>query len=232
MSKDPAFLFYPNDWIGGTMGMSFEEKGAYIELLMMQFNRGHMTEHMIGLTIGHLFGQIKDKFTQDKDGLWYNERLDEEKEKRKKFVESRHNNKKGQNQYTKNNEKSNGHMSNHMENENEIVNEGINKEESDFENSAKQFLSDHIFKEQFSMANKLMLADTENRMIEFVRKLRTKENYQTQWTTKSSIIAYFKNSFNKMLREGKVNNNNAYYTNGVIDLEKNIDYSKVTWDGN
>jgi len=26
MSKDPAFLFYPNDYIGGTMGMTFEEK--------------------------------------------------------------------------------------------------------------------------------------------------------------------------------------------------------------
>jgi len=38
MAKDPAFLFYPNDYIGGTMGMTFEEKGAYIELLMLQFN--------------------------------------------------------------------------------------------------------------------------------------------------------------------------------------------------
>lgn len=115
-------------------------------------------------------------------------------------------------------------------NDNKLNNE--NNENNDFEKSAKEFLSDNIFKEQFSMVNKLMLADTENRMIEFVRKLRAKENHQTQWTTKSSIIAYFKNSFNKMLREGKVNNNNAYYTNGVIELEKTIDYSKVTWDGN
>ena len=46
MGKDPAFLFYPNDYIGGTMGMTFEEKGAYMDVLMMQFNRGHMTEHM------------------------------------------------------------------------------------------------------------------------------------------------------------------------------------------
>ena len=35
MAKDPAFLFYPGDWIGGTMGMTFEEKGAYMEILMM-----------------------------------------------------------------------------------------------------------------------------------------------------------------------------------------------------
>jgi uncharacterized protein YdaU (DUF1376 family) len=52
MAKDPAFLFYPNDWIGGTMGMTFEEKGAYMEILMMQFNRGHMTSHMVGQTVG------------------------------------------------------------------------------------------------------------------------------------------------------------------------------------
>ena len=34
MSKDPAFLFYPNDYLGGTMGMTFEMKGAYIDLLI------------------------------------------------------------------------------------------------------------------------------------------------------------------------------------------------------
>ena len=44
MGKDPAFLFYPNDWLGGTMGMTFEQKGAYMELLMMQFNQGQFTE--------------------------------------------------------------------------------------------------------------------------------------------------------------------------------------------
>ena len=43
MGKDPAFLFYPGDYLSGTMGMTFEEKGAYVELLMMQFNRGHVT---------------------------------------------------------------------------------------------------------------------------------------------------------------------------------------------
>ena len=79
MAKDPAFLFYPNDWIGGTMGMTFEEKGAYMELLMTQFNRGHMTTHMIGQVVGQIWEKIQDKFIKDENGLWYNERLDEEK---------------------------------------------------------------------------------------------------------------------------------------------------------
>jgi len=120
MAKDPAFLFYPNDYLGGTMGMTFEEKGAYIELLMLQFNRGHMTEHMIGHTVGRLWKNIKDKFTQDSTGLWYNVRLDEEKSKRIAFSQSRRNNIKGINQHTI------GHMTSHMEDENVNVNEDKN----------------------------------------------------------------------------------------------------------
>ena len=98
--KDPAFLFYPNDYIGGTMGMTFEEKGAYMELLMTQFNRGHMTEQVTKQVVGHLWESVKEKFTQDGDGLWYNERLEQEQIKRKKFTESRRNNLGGKNQHS------------------------------------------------------------------------------------------------------------------------------------
>jgi len=122
--KDPAFLFYPNDYIGGTMGMTFEEKGAYIEVLMMQFNRGHMTEHMIGQVIGQLWDQIKHKFTIDENSLYYNERLEYEQKRRQNFANSRKNNKLGNNQYNK----KTGHMTKHMENRNR--NENINKDES------------------------------------------------------------------------------------------------------
>jgi uncharacterized protein YdaU (DUF1376 family) len=130
MAKDPAFLFYPNDYIGGTMGMTFEEKGAYIELLMLQFNRGHMTSHMIGQTIGQIWDKIKDKFVQDENGLWYNKRLEDEQKKREDYTKSRRNNKNGTNQHTKNKEKNLGHMTNHMiphmENENKDINKDSN----------------------------------------------------------------------------------------------------------
>ncbi len=144
MAKDPAFLFYPNDWVGGTMGMSFEEKGAYMEVLMMQFNRGHMTEHMIGLSIGQIWVTIKHKFRVDENGLYYNERLDVEKEKRKTFVQSRFNNKNGINQFAKK-EKKEGHMTSHMENENVNVNKNgvLNKKGIRFsENFEKVFFED------------------------------------------------------------------------------------------
>lgn len=125
--KDPAFLFYPNDWIGGTMGMTFEEKGAYMELLMMQFNRGHMTEHMIAQTVGQLWVNIKDKFQIDGEGKFFNKRLEEEQKNRKTFTESRRNNLKGENQYTKNRGHMTTHMTSHMENENEDENTNVLK---------------------------------------------------------------------------------------------------------
>lgn len=147
MAKDPAFLFYPNDWIGGTMGMTFEEKGAYIELLMAQFNRGHMSKHMIGQILGHNAGQIwdtvKDKFEIDPSGNFFNRRLEEEQNKRKSFTESRRNNLKGENQYTKKIGHITGHMSEHMENEN--INEDeikiLNKKE-EIKNLSKEYFNE------------------------------------------------------------------------------------------
>lgn len=130
MAKDPAFLFYPNDYIGGTMGMTFEEKGAYIELLMLQFNRGHMTSHMIGQTIGQIWVNIKDKFEVDQEGLYFNKRLEEEQKKRKAYSDSRRNNKSGKNQYSKN-KKPKGHMKGHMEDENENENKVKNEDQNE-----------------------------------------------------------------------------------------------------
>ena len=144
MAKDPAFLFYPGDYVSGTMGMTFEEKGAYMDLLMLQFNRGHMNTHMIQHTVGHLWEQVKSKFIQDKEGLWYNVRLDFEKDKRKTFTESRRNNIK-----PKEKPKSepsyethmDSHMTPHMENENENINKdiNINKSKCKLEDSLEYF---------------------------------------------------------------------------------------------
>jgi len=127
MAKDPAFLFYPGDYVSGTMGMTFEEKGAYMDLLMLQFNRGHMNTHMIQHTVGHLWEQVKCKFIQDEEGLWYNVRLDIEKEKRKTFTESRRNNIKPKNK-PKVEPSYETHMQPHMDSHMENVNEDINKD--------------------------------------------------------------------------------------------------------
>jgi len=122
--KDPAFLFYPNDYIGGTLGMTLEQKGAYIELLMAQFNRGHMTKDMIGQVLGQksdLWIILEDKFKIDSENKYFNERLEIEQNKRKDYTDSRRNNKSGNNQYTKKEVKINGHMIPHMENRNKYI---------------------------------------------------------------------------------------------------------------
>jgi uncharacterized protein YdaU (DUF1376 family) len=151
MAKDPAFLFYPGDYVSGTMGMTFEEKGAYMDLLMLQFNRGHMNTHMIQHTVGHLWEQVKCKFIQDNEGLWYNVRLDVEKDKRKTFTESRRNNMKPKNKPKENaayETHMQPHMDSHMENVNEDINKdiNINKSKCSFE-QAYEYMSLRIGKE-------------------------------------------------------------------------------------
>lgn len=81
-----------------------------------------MTEHMIGQTVGQLWVNVQDKFVKDADGMYYNIRLEEEVEKRKRFVESRLNNVSGKNQYSKKIAHKEGHMTFRMENENENEN--------------------------------------------------------------------------------------------------------------
>ncbi len=94
MAKDPAFLFYPGDWMGGTATFTRAHKGAYMDLLMAQFNYGHMALQDIKNILNGDFDEmweskLKFKFKLDEEGLYYNERLDFEKEKRKSFTESR-----------------------------------------------------------------------------------------------------------------------------------------------
>lgn len=37
MAKDPRFNFYPDNWSGGTKRMNFLQKGAYLELIILNF---------------------------------------------------------------------------------------------------------------------------------------------------------------------------------------------------
>lgn len=37
MAKDPRFNFFPDNWSGGTKRMNFEQKGAYLELILLNF---------------------------------------------------------------------------------------------------------------------------------------------------------------------------------------------------
>ena len=86
--KDPAFLFYSSDFLVGTMFMTNEQKGKYITLLCMQHQKGHLTKDQITKACDS-DKEILDKFVVDDEGKYYNERLDVESNKRKKYCESR-----------------------------------------------------------------------------------------------------------------------------------------------
>lgn len=125
MAKDPAFLFYPGDWNLGTMHLTLLEKGCYMELLILQFAKGRFTEaqakHMLNGSFDLAWANLKDKFSTDGTFYW-NERLKLEKEKRKKFTESRRINA----LQPKTHKKESEHMLKHMENTNENINRDEN----------------------------------------------------------------------------------------------------------
>lgn len=87
MSKDPAFLFYTNDFLTGIQDLTFEERGQYITLLCLQHQKGHLSEKIIKLSVGNAAADVMAKFRQDSAGLWYNERLEKEAEKRAAHAE-------------------------------------------------------------------------------------------------------------------------------------------------
>lgn len=101
MAKDPAFLFYPGDWLGGTMTFTRHEKGAYMDLLMAQFSNGRMSLQEIQIILGEndfknlWSGKLRKKFKIDSNNFYYNEKLENEVNRRKKFTESRRKNKIG-----------------------------------------------------------------------------------------------------------------------------------------
>jgi hypothetical protein len=121
MSKDPAFLFYSNDFLTGTYTMNDEQVGKFIRLLCLQHQKGELTEKDM-LNVCKTYDEdIFSKFNKTEKGF-YNERLRNEAEKRKLYSESRKNNRKKKD--IKDISKTYvSHMEN--ENENEIVNTKI-----------------------------------------------------------------------------------------------------------
>ena len=140
MAKDPAVLFYTSDFISGTLTMSHEQRGKYILLLCLQHQKGHLSEKDMLNICGTYDEDIFAKFIKDENELYYNQRLENEVVKRRKYSESRRKNRAGK---VKEEEDSLGKeekdMSNisksyvkHMENENENENINISKEKFEF----------------------------------------------------------------------------------------------------
>lgn len=81
MAKDPAFLFYPSDFLTGTMFMSNEQIGIYIRLLCSQHQHGGIIDKDSFNALVGANNLIRNKFIETESGF-YNERLTIEMEKR------------------------------------------------------------------------------------------------------------------------------------------------------
>lgn len=131
MAKDPAFLFYPGDWQGGTMYFDHQTKGAYMDLMVLQFNVGKFTEaqakQVLSICFSVAWPMLQQKFKTDGEFYW-NERLRLEIEKRQNFTKSRRDNALGEKKPKAYASASAEHMHKHMEDENRNENKDVIKE--------------------------------------------------------------------------------------------------------
>lgn len=122
MAKDPAFLFYPDDWLGGTMNLNLIEKGCYFELLILQFHVGSFSQEEAKVVLGKYFKKvwpkIEKKFTFSND-KYFNQRLADEISRRRSYNASRRNN---ASKKSVKEEHMHNHMPMHMGNGNGISN--------------------------------------------------------------------------------------------------------------
>src|SRR6185369_6332088 len=95
MATESGFMFYASTWYSETIGMSMEEKGALMELLLLQFTKGPFNEasakHMLSTCSANAWNRVKQNFKTDGLFFW-NEKLKIEIDKRKRFCESRREN--------------------------------------------------------------------------------------------------------------------------------------------
>ncbi len=129
--KDPAILFYTSDFLTGTAFFTDEQRGQYIRLLCEQHQNGHIPEnHMVSICFS-LASPVVKKFIKDSDGNYYNERMEEEIEKRRHFLDTRYFNGKKGGRPQKPNSKPNNKPNNKPT---ENLREDDNENEIDYEN--------------------------------------------------------------------------------------------------
>lgn len=89
MAKSPAVLFYTSDFLSGVADLTMEERGQYITLLCIQHQKGDLSEKTICLSVGSASADVMAKFVRLESGLYRNQRMHDEIEKRHNFEESR-----------------------------------------------------------------------------------------------------------------------------------------------
>jgi len=192
MSKDPAFLFYSSDFLTGTFTLTNEQVGKYIRLLCLQHQKETLTEKdMLNICISYdedIFKKFKFQ-----DGVYYNERLREESNKRKNYSESRKNNRK-----KKDMKIISKTYDSHMENENENVIENENKiivtgkkfKSSDFNGLPEQYLHSSI--QLIKISQKIDLS--ESQVIQMWEAFKVQNlTGETHYNSQNKVYLHFTN---------------------------------------
>lgn len=99
MGDSPAFQFYADDYLVGTMTMTLAEKGAYMDCLAYQWSVGSIPgdDHKALARVMRCspaearktWAVVSGKFTREENGQWRNRRLEKEREKQAAYRESR-----------------------------------------------------------------------------------------------------------------------------------------------
>jgi hypothetical protein len=84
VKREPAFLFYPGDFLAGTALFSYEQRGKYIVLLCLHHAHGFITSSELDLVCGD-DKMIRSKFQKNSAGNWVNARMLIEKQEREKY---------------------------------------------------------------------------------------------------------------------------------------------------
>lgn len=120
-------------------------KGCFMDLMHAQFNHGRLSIEEIKICLGQDFENswpvLQKKFKQDEKGLFFNERLETEKQKRAAFTESRRQSRLGK--YKSHDTTSEKHTLSRMENEN--VNENVSKEKGGMGENKIVFVKQETF---------------------------------------------------------------------------------------
>lgn len=93
MNKPPAFQFYVDDFLGGTMNLTDAELGLYIRLLCVQWSAGSLPDddqELLSYGRGETpLTRVKSKFKKCSDGKLRNTRMELERKKQNAFRKSR-----------------------------------------------------------------------------------------------------------------------------------------------
>lgn len=202
MAKDPAFLFYSGDFLVGTYHLNDEQVGVYIRLLAMQHQKGgYLSEDDMTTFCRGYDKRVYDKFKVNEEGMYYNERLLEEMNKRKTYSDSRRNNRAKRETKKKDDSTYVEHMKTyvvHMENENVNINNDLSLSSS-LKNNNKDFIEVVEYLNQ--KANKKFRLTTNTKQLIKTRLnegfliddfYRVIDNQCTKWLTDPKMIDYLR----------------------------------------